>query len=93
MQNDGNIIRITNVEVLGGYVIRLIWDDGAEREIDLRDELTGPIFEPLRDPDIFGQVKIDPDTAVTVVWPNGADLAPEFLRGPLPHYRDERAAS
>jgi hypothetical protein len=40
------------------------------------------MFEPLRDPTVFGRVRLDP-TLHTLVWPNGADLAPEFLRARL----------
>ena len=49
------------------------------RELDLEAELWGEVFEPLRDVNLFRQVRFDPDSE-TVVWPNGADLAPEFLR-------------
>src|SRR5579859_255882 len=41
-------------------------------------DLSRIVFEPLLDPKYFAQVKVDPDAA-TVVWPNGADLAPETL--------------
>ncbi|MGH9224370.1 MAG: DUF2442 domain-containing protein [Acidimicrobiales bacterium] len=37
------------------------------------------MFEPLRaDPALFARVRVDPE-ARTIVWPNGADLAPEAL--------------
>jgi hypothetical protein len=36
------------------------------------------VFEPLKDLTLFSQAKLDKELA-TVVWPNGADLAPEFL--------------
>ena len=36
------------------------------------------VFEPLRDPAYFATVKLDAE-ARRVVWPNGADLAPERL--------------
>jgi len=35
-------------------------------------------FEPLRDPEVFAQVRVNSETG-TIEWPNGADLAPEFL--------------
>jgi len=61
---------------------RLILSDGLAGEIDLRDELTGPVFEPLKDPDMFRRFRLDPELH-TLVWPNGADFAPEFLRARL----------
>jgi hypothetical protein len=56
--------------------------DGTAGEIDLSAELTGPIFEPLRDLEAFRQFRVDPEFH-TLVWPNGADLAPEFLHRKL----------
>ena len=35
-------------------------------------------IEPLRDPEFFARVSVNPETG-TIEWPNGADLAPEFL--------------
>jgi len=61
---------------LGGHRVWLRFDDGAEGELDLAGELDGPIFEPLRDPAYFARFTVDD----TLVWPNGADFAPEFLR-------------
>jgi len=60
------------------YTIDVTFDDGVVRRIDLEPELDGEVFEPLRDPQLFAQVVVDRE-AGTVVWPNGADLAPEFL--------------
>jgi hypothetical protein len=59
------------------YLI-LEFETGEYRVIDLRPFLEGPVFEPLKDPAFFRQVKADPD-AGTVVWPNGADLCPDVL--------------
>lgn len=60
------------------YVVWLRFRDGTEGEIDLRPALNGPVFEPLRDPSYFRTFSLDPDFH-TLVWPNGADIAPEFL--------------
>lgn len=51
--------------------------DRKERSI-CPNELEGPVFEPLQDPEAFARFRVDPDVQ-TLVWPNGADLAPEFL--------------
>jgi hypothetical protein len=61
-----------------GVLRRVRFDDGVEKEVDLRPLLWGPVFEPLLDPDYFARVVVDP-VCGTVVWPNGADLAPEAL--------------
>jgi hypothetical protein len=62
----------------GKYRVWLRFDDDLSGEIDLEDELWGPVFDPLRDVEEFAQVRADPELE-TVVWPNGADFAPEFL--------------
>lgn len=64
--------------VLRPYVLEVTFDDGAVRQVDIEPVLWGEVFEPLRDPEFFAQVTVDPEIG-TVVWPNGADLAPEFL--------------
>ena len=60
------------------YVIWLRFNDGAEGEIDLAMELEGEVFGPLKDQRLFQKFRVDPELE-TVVWENGADLAPEFL--------------
>jgi hypothetical protein len=40
--------------------------------------LYGELFEPLKDQAFFQQFSIHPEFH-TLAWPNGADLAPEFL--------------
>ena len=73
---------ITAVEHLGGHRLRLTFADGMVGDVDLAgrfDGPRGPVLEPLRDVRYFAQVAVDPDLG-TVVWPNGADLAPDVLR-------------
>ena len=80
--------RLIHATWLGDHRVHLVFDDGAEGDLDLAGELAGPIFEPLRDPTYFAGFAVDD----TLVWPNGADFAPEFLHervraAPAPHRR------
>lgn len=68
---------VVHVRHLGDHRLRLRFNDGVEGTIDLGDALSGPMLEPLRDPAVFAQVRID---GQTIAWPNGADCAPESLR-------------
>ncbi|MCA1772321.1 MAG: DUF2442 domain-containing protein [Halomonas sp.] len=69
--------RITKVETLTGYRLRLTFNDGTQGVVSLCDRLFGPMFEPLKDPDFFAQARVDDFGAV--YWPNQADLAPDAL--------------
>jgi Protein of unknown function (DUF2442) len=72
------IHRVTRVEALGAYRLRVGFDDGTEREIDFASVLEGELYGPLRDPKFFARVTIDPEVQ-TLVWPNGADFDPAIL--------------
>ncbi len=74
------MVAVAAVEPLAEYTLRLTFDDGTERVVDLADELWGPMGEPLRDQTYFRQVRVDPELR-TVVWPNGFDLDPDVLHG------------
>ena len=74
------MVAVTAVEPLADYRLRLTFDDGSERVVELADELWGPMGEPLRDAAVFRQVRVDPELR-TVVWPNGFDLDPDVLHG------------
>ncbi|MEW5806893.1 MAG: DUF2442 domain-containing protein [Acidobacteriota bacterium] len=63
---------------ISDYTIWIKFSDGTEGEINLKDELKGPIFEPLKDLEMFRSFRVDPELH-TLVWQNGADFAPEFL--------------
>jgi hypothetical protein len=72
------ILHITDAKYLCDNQLWLKFNDGSEGNVDLFDELWGIVFEPLKDLALFSQVKLDKELS-TVVWPNGADLALEFL--------------
>ncbi len=72
---------LTRVEARPNYRLFVELVDGRSGEIDLSSELWGPMFDPLRDQALFAQVSLDEFGVPT--WPNGADLAPEFLEEKL----------
>jgi hypothetical protein len=76
------IPRIIEARYVDGYTIWLRFNDGIEGEVDLKNELWGPIFEPLKDPERFRQFTVDPELH-TIVWENGADFSPEFLHSSI----------
>lgn len=70
---------ITSVEVLHDYVVRLGFANNVTRIVDLDLYLYGPVFAEIRkDPCVFASVRVDAE-AGTIVWPGGADLAPDTL--------------
>ena len=71
--------RITDARYIAGHIIRLRFNDGTEGEVDLFNELYGEVFEPLKEVGYFRKFQLHPELR-TIVWPNGADFAPEFLR-------------
>jgi hypothetical protein len=70
--------RLIYANYVRDYTVHLKFDDDTEGDVDLADELDGQVFLPLRDIDYFKQFRLDCEIH-TVVWPNGADFAPEFL--------------
>ena len=72
------ILHVREAKYPYDYVIWLRFNDGAEGEIDLSGELDGEMFAPLKDLEAFKLFRVDPELG-TIVWQNGADLAPEFL--------------
>lgn len=72
------IPRVAEARYVRDYIIHLRFSDGSEGDVDFGGELYGEIFEPLRDRTLFRQFSVHPEFH-TLVWPNGADVAPEFL--------------
>ena len=69
---------VIDAQVVGHHRLRLTFEDGTMGEVDLSQKEWRGVFEPLADPAYFAQVRVDAE-AGTVVWPNGADMAPEPL--------------
>ena len=73
--------RVTHVEPRDGFRLAVEFSDGVRGEVDLAGDLWGPVFEPLKDRELFVQAAVDEFGAVC--WPNGADLAPDALHAML----------
>ena len=74
------MIWVTDAKALPDYRLQLRFSDGTEGDIDLRDFIESdarPIVKALRERSAFVAIRVEMDT---VVWANGFDLAPEFLR-------------
>ncbi|RUM93168.1 MAG: DUF2442 domain-containing protein [Thiothrix sp.] len=67
------MLHIKSAKHISDFKLWLSFDDGSSGEVDLKNSLIGPVFEPLKDISLFSKVSVDPELE-TVVWPNGADL-------------------
>ncbi len=77
------VLRVTDVQPLDGYRLRITFNDGLVRDVDFAEDLErapGELAEPLRDPGYFRQVRVD-EQLRTIVWPNGLDADPDVLHG------------
>lgn len=73
------LVDVTGVRVLGRYVLELTFDTSEVKVLDMEPLMSGPVFEALlSDYNLFRQVKVD-GLSGTIVWPNGADWAPDEL--------------
>ena len=80
------IQKISKARYVRDYILWLEFDDGVSGEVDLKEDLWGEMFDPLKNPEVFKRFMVHPELH-TVVWENGADFAPEFLRSKLLVYQ------
>lgn len=77
MNKPGPLVRVLSATPLEAFQMKLIFEDGTEKVINLEPYLRGPIFEPIRnDRALFRDVRIE---GGTVTWSNGADIDPDVL--------------
>lgn len=73
------IPEVISVEPTEGYPLRLTFNDGTAGEVDVAGSVRfGGVFEPLRDPGEFREIRVDADLG-TITWPSGAELDPLVL--------------
>ena len=71
-------LHVVDAKHIARYKIEILFNDSRKGVVDLEGTFRGSVFEPLKDIDFFAKVSVDRDLE-TIVWPNGADFAPEFL--------------
>ena len=71
-----NLIKVIKADYIKDYSIFLIFNNGEKKVVDLKNELWGDIFKPLKNKDFFKKFTLNP---FTIEWVNGVDFAPEFL--------------
>jgi hypothetical protein len=72
------LLHVVKARYIDGYKVEVSFNDGRRGIADLAATLKGPVFEPLKDVATFSRLRVDEELE-TIVWPNGADLAPEYL--------------
>lgn len=69
---------ITAVSVPRYGVLEITFADGTHGEVEVIQYMQGPVFTEARTREGFAAVEVDPEIG-TVVWPGGADFAPDSL--------------
>ncbi len=70
-------VRVLSVEAIQQYRLKVTFDNGTARDLDMEKYLHGPIFEPIRsDLVLFQNAKV---AGGTIAWENGADIDPDVL--------------
>jgi hypothetical protein len=73
-----SIHQVVAFEIIDTFGLRIHFEDGLKQVVDFQPILSGELYDPLRDMNLFNQVSIDPEVH-TLVWPNGADFDPDTL--------------
>ncbi|MBR0276694.1 MAG: DUF2442 domain-containing protein [Prevotella sp.] len=69
-------LEVRKAEYLDGYRVKLLFNNGEVKIVDLCHSLEGNVFAPLKDVEFFKRFTIKFNT---IEWENGADFAPEYL--------------
>ncbi|WP_417911168.1 DUF2442 domain-containing protein [Candidatus Electronema sp. PJ] len=71
-------LHITDAKHIEEYKVEVVFNNGKKGIADLSEALSGPAFEPLKNQVMFSSFIVDNELE-TIAWPNGADLAPEYI--------------
>lgn len=74
------ILHVTKAIYVKDYQVALRFNDGSNGVADLKDLVArGGIFTELQETEKFKNFQLHHELS-TIVWPNGADVAPESLK-------------
>ena len=79
--------RVTEVEALPGFRLRVAFADGLTGMVDLSGMVHSPkagVFARLADPSLFAQVTLDYGA---VAWPGELDLAPDAMHAAIQEHQ------
>ena len=68
--------RISEVTVIDGHKLKLLFDNGERRIYDCSELLNFGVFQELQDENYFKQARVSDGT---VVWPHEQDICPDTL--------------
>jgi len=76
------MLEVIDAKYIADYKIWVKFNNGLSGQVDLENDLWGPVFEPLKDKSFFSSVKVSKIFG-TLSWDNDADIAPEYLLNKL----------
>ncbi len=72
------ILNVVKADYINDFKIKVLFNDGLEKIVDLKNYINSkkhPFFQPLKNVNEFKKFQVHR----TLVWDNGADIAPEYL--------------
>lgn len=69
------MLQVIRVKYIKDYIIWVSLSDGSKGNVDLSAFVKGDLLDKA----LFTKLRLDPKIS-TVVWPNGDNFSPEFLK-------------
>lgn len=67
---------IKKVEILEDYNLLIFFENGEKKVYDMKKNLKYPVFEKLKDINLFRKLKVNGET---IEWETGEDINPDDL--------------
>ena len=89
------LVKAKTVEPLEGFTVKVAFETGEQREIDLAAYLKGPVFDPVRtNPEVFKSVRVERGVLVWGKDEQLVDIDPDVLYyGLVPAHLEEAEAA